>query len=265
MNTRKTIGLGMAILWIVLLGAGSATAAQFLTSPIYDVNKYSSSSVPIPAGVDPADPSDSLMCWAAAVSNVLMYTGWGRDIDNDGTVELYDDLYHHFLDDFPNAGGSGSMGYESYLNHYWASEMANAGTGWGDYFHQHGPDDTIFPTIDNYLNLNYGVYLSITNDAGSLGHAITCWGFETDDQTGEYTRIAVTDSDRGTGIGTTTLQWYDLDNRNNRWYLDDYGVDVFIRRIDAFGQNPFTAVPEPGTMMLLGTGLLIFLGQRRRK
>lgn len=226
-----------------------AALISYVTTPQYDVNKYWAGN--IPAGVDPHDSSDSLMCWAATVSNVLMYTRWGYDRDNDGTIELYDDLYHEFLWAFPNTGGDGGTGYSHYLNTYWPAYS------WGDYFHQYSDDSLMLPRIDDWLHLDYGIYLSITTGA-SLGHAITAWGFEYDNVTQAYTRLAITDSDDHLG----GLQWYHLNLAGGRYYLDDYsGGDWYIRRIDAFESR----VPEPSTLLLLGSGFLAIIRLARHR
>lgn len=254
-KTRKLLVLVFAVLFL-LIGASGANA--LIVSPQYDVNKYWNS---IPAGVDPTDTSDSLMCWAATVSNVLMYTNWGYDVDGDGTVELYDDLYHYFLDNFDNTGGSGSMGYDPYVTDYWGAQLSTLGLTWQDFFHQENDDSVILQRVEEWLDLDYGIYLSITNNAGTPGHAITAWGYETDSD-GDYTRIAVTDSDDH----LSGLQWYNLHYNStlHRWYMTDYGTDVYIRRIDAYAQN---SVPDASIMLLLGSslmGLAVFSRKSKR-
>jgi hypothetical protein len=240
------VTVSAAILFLSL--ATSIHADVFVISPPnYDVNKYWSS---IPPGVDPGDPSDSLMCWAATVSNVLMYTNWGYDRDTDGTIELYDDLYHEFLYAFPNTGGSGSTGYSHYLGTYWPTYNYN------DYFHQYHTHSGMLPKIDEWLHMDYGLYLSITTGSG-IGHAITAWGYETD-PLGNYTKIAITDSDDH----FSGLKWIDLNFSGGKYYLSGYpNPRYYIRRIDAFEAR----IPEPSTLFLLGSGILWIIGYSRRR
>ena len=127
----RVVALSFLLLFTV---STHAFALQYLHPEVYDVNKYVNSGVPIPAGVDPHDTSDSLLCWAAAASNVLMYTDWGFDRDLDGIVEPYDDLYHFYLQAFPNAGGSGAAAYGSYVPVHWGATLAAGGETWDDFF-----------------------------------------------------------------------------------------------------------------------------------
>lgn len=246
-----------AAVLVVFLGTaqvGGVHAAQFTVSPQYDVDKYirAGKITPIPYGVDPDDTSDTKMCWAATVSNVLMYTGWGSDVDGDGVVELYDDLYHDFLGFFPNEGGSGSKGYAYYISQHWPS------VNWSDFFYQENDDRQILNRVDDWLGLGYGLYLSITDEANTFSHSLTCWGFGTDDVTGEYTQLAVTDSDDW-GVGP---RWYGLAFDTDKWQVTGYGAPVYISRIDAFAPS---SVPLPGTMLLLGSGFIGLWGLRRKR
>lgn len=261
--------LFILVVYLFISWAGRGSAAIITYTNWTDVNKYSDRGLPNPEGS--LDDSDSLMCWAATSSNVLNFTGWTWDRDGDGALELYDDVYHEFLAEFENQAGGGAMAYEHYVNKYWGDALSLQGETWLDYFHQESNDSILMQTVAEFMNYNFGIYVSITNDSGTLGHAITAWGYETDAD-GNFIRIAVTNSDRGyvSGVMVPMLQWYNVSFNadNSRWYLTDYGTDVYMRRIDAFAQNSLLAdVPEPVTLVLFVFGLagLARTGRRMKK
>ncbi len=53
-----------------------------------------------------ADTEDDDLCWAAAMSNVLWYTGWA----NKAGYTSVDDLFEYFISNFTDAGGSAAYG-----------------------------------------------------------------------------------------------------------------------------------------------------------
>ncbi len=61
------------------------------------------------------------------------------------------------------------------------------------------------------------------------------------------------------GIASTGISYATLTQTYNHWTPVDY---IFI---DNFSPGPGNAVPEPGTMLLLGSGLLGMIGIRRKK
>ncbi|MDI6791070.1 MAG: PEP-CTERM sorting domain-containing protein [Thermodesulfobacteriota bacterium] len=220
----------------------------------YDTNKYWDTlptiTNPDDSQADPVDLTDSLMCWAATASNVLKYTGWGLDSNGDGVVSPQTDMYHEFLKAFPNDGGYGYLGYESYFSwHY-------PGKNYEDYYVQ------IFRDLDNpnyiidqmkwllsdtgnpddpYLG-DYGLYLSV------YGHAVTAWDIKPvllPNSDAELYDIYITDSDDE----EYSLKSYRLEKRWEKWFLQDYyGQDYshFLNRIEALAFKPGLQVIGPG-------------------
>ena len=220
-----------------LIGMGSGYA--FLTTVQYDVDKYWEGN--IPPGVDPYDTSDSYMCWAATASNILKYTRWGYiDYDGDTTSgELYEDIYHEFLQVFHNSGGSGSLAFETYFDWHYPTLT------WTDYFLQEYDTSLMMDSLKDWLEDDYGIYLSVGTGTLGMGHAITAWGY-----TAVYTAggqfigydLAITDSDDEDDEDYGDLQTYRVILDNNKWYLQNFydSDNRFIRRIDALKKRAFT-------------------------
>jgi len=210
---------------------------------MYDVNKYWNNN--IPDGVDPDDSTDSLMCWAATASNVLTYAGWGVDHANNYDTEY--DVYHEFLEGFPNESGYGHMAYESYFQwHYRKVSYENYYVDI-DVRDRDGDDNYMLKQLRRLLTDDvydndpyqgpYGVYASI------WGHAVTVWGLS-DMLLSSYSQptymIYVTDSDDGVkGVMPYLLsEWSD-----GWWELRNYGtVDrpkpYYLKRFEALAQRP---------------------------
>lgn len=56
---------------------------------------------------------DSLMCWAAAASNVLAWGKWGTD-----TYDTAPKIFQHFKDHWTNNGGYSYKGWRWWFNGY---------------------------------------------------------------------------------------------------------------------------------------------------
>jgi len=245
---RKIISL-FSVLFI-LLWAGPAHAL------IYDVNKYWDTlpNYTLPDGVTPIDPddnTDSWMCWAAAASNVIRYTGWSFG-DSDPLYYPEYDIYHEFLSAFPNDGGYGYTAYEWYFQQHYP------GLDYLNYYVQVNRDyddpDYIIESLkrlvtddvydnDNYRG-NFGVYLSITNGFG--GHGLTVWGYTDSVQDGQLKHfISVTDSDDYLDGPTTyeIVKRYDAVADTDLWFLRNYAgyeYSAYMRRLDAFAPRLMT-------------------------
>jgi len=244
--------------FFMLLGVSSAHAVP-------DVNKYWDTlpDYTLPDGVTPLDPdddTDSYMCWAAAASNVLRYTGWGFG-NNDPLYYPEYDIYHEFLSAFPNSGGYGYTAYE------WFFQEHHPSLDYSNYYVQinrdHNDPDYILENLkrlvsdiyenDSYRG-NYGVYLSITNGFG--GHALSVWGYTRSVQEGQLKHfISVTDSDDYLD-GPTSYEIekkYSVLSDTDLWYLKNYAgheYSAYMRRLDALAPR-FMSIHDFNSLSLI--------------
>ncbi|WP_020586987.1 IdeS/Mac family cysteine endopeptidase [Desulfobacter curvatus] len=264
---KKILMVGVAL---VLLSSANAFAATYF---IYDDWGGTWTDV------DKSGADDSSLCWAAASSNVLNYTGWGAVAGSSAA-----DLFSYFNNAFSNGGSLENYAYEWWFSGTyvpqgesdWAQvEDPSAGAFYtdldvDDYMRVEaaGADgfSNALSLIDAWMEEGYGVSLGIFNaDIG--GHSITAWGFEYD-ELGNYTGIYVTDSDDN-GWDYYGLQHYALSLVEGLWYLDGnggyYSGDAdFIS--DVVGLKIMTsAVPVPSSLLLTFCGLLFCAGAGMRR
>lgn len=160
--------------------------------------------------------SDANLCWAAASSNMLRFSGWGSEAG----FRTEDDLFESFISAFTDAGGSYTYGLDWFFNGYYAMR---GNDGWaqlrapgesGKYLSEY-PADSLYQTyeisnhIDNLrpvldaLERDCAVGISIGNYLSSFrigGHAITLWGYLHDTSASPYSKeaypaIFISDSD----------------------------------------------------------------------
>ena len=160
--------------------------------------------------------SDANLCWAAASSNMLRFSGWGSEAG----FRTEDDLFVSFISAFTDAGGSYTYGLDWFFNGYYAMQ---GNDGWAQLrapgesgkFLSEYPADSLYQTyeisnhIDNLrpvldaLERDCAVGISIGNYLSSFrigGHAITLWGYLHDTSASPYSKeaypaIFISDSD----------------------------------------------------------------------
>lgn len=280
MKKRKKIYLILcAILYVaVSLNVTSACALSY-----FGYNQLGGTW--LDAEKSPNNSEDDDMCWAAAASNILAWTGWGY-VQNQSFMNE-DDIFGYFQDYWTDNGGLMEFGWNWWFDGTHQSptglewsyiDVSGGGDFWdppynfANYYYRTYLDPFALPAIDQYLHNGYGVSLGIY---GPGGHAITCWGYEfSETSPTDYLGIYITDSDDDKSLNNPpdTLDYYEVsfNTSNNRWYLQNYGGSSawYVGEVQALAPKPGYSsdpVPEPATMLLLGSGLIGLASFARKK
>jgi hypothetical protein len=217
----------------------------------------------------PTNSDDDLMCWAAAASNVLAWTGWAKNFSS------ADAIFKYFQDYWTDAGGNPYYAYEWWFygtSSSTSGSYVNVAGGGGFYTSYNLSSYLMFSSVDwqaitnikYLLTNNYGVTLSLTS-GGSTGHAITCWGYQYDDY-GNIVGIYVTDSDdsKSDADASDILAYYAVLYSNGEWYLQNfYGTNTWYIT-EVLGLKNINSTPEPAGVLLLALGLIGLAGMRRK-
>ncbi|MBP7053566.1 MAG: hypothetical protein KBE65_21355 [Phycisphaerae bacterium] len=249
----------------------------------------------LPDGYPGAGTGDDYMCWAAAASNTLEWTGWHGPGDLTNTDAIFGYFQDHWTDDgMPFSVGMGTAWkwwFDGISVATGATRVDVPGGGFystadfADSYHvrvsdsRNGRESMV--AIDQFLHAGYGTMLDITPLCGD-GHVITVWGlqYETDPTINPYyyNGIWVTDSDDdmdnppypdnlqywsiaayGTTGAARWIVWSDAD----MYAPDSYGG--FLASVYGLERNPdYALVPVPSAVLLGAIGLL-YSGRRLKR
>lgn len=265
---KKWIAVSLSLMLIGVMGIiNPASAGRFLPYGLdYGVGWFD-------ANKTYANTEDDLMCWAAAASNILAWGNWNNGLS---AFPTEDAIFQHYLDHWTDEGGLPEFGWEWWIN---GTYSGPTGSGWSsvdvpggvpangfwpeydfyDYYHRTWQDQLAMSAIDEYLHAGYGTTIGIY---GPGGHALTVWGYDYDDVTGQYTNLIFSDSDDYMSAdGSYKNLWLtSLSYSGGRWYLGN--SDWYIGEVMALERNP---IPEPGTFVLMGFGLIGLAAYRIRR
>ena len=163
------------------------------------------------------DTEDDNLCWAAACSNILSYTGWGAQ----ARFATEDDLFDAYVDGYTDNGNNVEYGLGWFFNGVNTFEriaddvaqVKNYGSS-GAYLTDYAYDRAMnhIEIYDDYAGISYilaalrdgcGVGLGVEifiNGSDVGGHEVTIWGAVTDeayepDDIAYYDMIFISDSD----------------------------------------------------------------------
>jgi len=199
---------------------------------------------------DATSTEDDLLCWAATLSNMLEWTGWGMV----GGMTRAD----QFLDYFETHWTDGGQVVAPAAQWWFSGEDTTSGGAYADvagggfyphldysdYFAVEEDDADIMSFIDQYTNAGWAMGIWIHN---GFSHEVTCWGFNYDPNeppgsTDYYLGLWITDSDDDKGVANghtapNDLHYYGVSWDGSQWHLNDYGgPDVIIEQAVALSR-----------------------------
>jgi len=190
---------------------------------------------------------DDLMCWAAAATNVLEWTGWGMTSGKWNT----DEMFQYSLNYWDDRTGWMTSAWQWWFDGTLADVPGGGnfwpGYTWTDYLHEEYDPAFALQAIDDYLHAGYGVSIGIWDG----GHVITCWGFQYDgafDKTTHpgdyYLGVWVTDSDDDKGWtgpavdAPNSLRYLPVNWNGTHWNLVEGYGGWHISGVGAFEPFP---------------------------
>jgi PKD repeat protein len=233
-----------------------------------------------PAPDNPGD-EDDLLCWAATVSNMLEWTGWGYvgGMENGNT----DDFFDYFIDHTTDYGSLNPYGIEWWFTGNlpthsgdWSTEDVAGGDFWSSsytwttYSDESAGGSAVLPDIKSYLTSGYAVGLAIYPITPPGGHAITCWGVNYDttknpatEPEDYYLGVWVSDSDshKGSADPDDYLRYFEVewDSTNSYWYMPNYGSGWKISAVTSLHPFPGESRPvaDAGGPYVVGEGTTV--------
>jgi hypothetical protein len=199
---------------------------------------------------------DDSMCWAAAASNVLAWTGWGNVAKlNNNCDAIFNYFKQHWTDFASNAEDAWNWWFTGNNPDKGTADFSQVDVPGGKFFSQQSLNTYYsysdnragaMAAIANGLQNGRAVALSL-NIPASGGHAVTCWGYQYNSiNPSLYTGIYISDSDdsKTDAAPPDRLRFYPVVNQNGSWCLQGYeGNGTSIRAVYSLARKPANVAP----------------------
>ena len=266
---QRLVVLMSALAVVTMLMVGSSQASSYFMWDDYGSTYSDAQKI--------FDGNDDELCWAAAASNILLWTGWSQVLAPAGySFSSAQGVFQYFIDHWTNLGGGTKYGVEWWFtgnnsSEGWADWAQVDVAGGGNFWSQAEYDDnldtyhsSIVYRVADALDMGMGVELSIEWMDGG-GHAITLWGYDYTGADVDGFWYTESDDDVMDGLQYMPLTWSDAEGR---WESMVIGYECFLTSatvLERYDGGTVVATPEPSSFLLIFIGIMGLAGYRRMR
>jgi len=207
---------------------------------------------------------DDNMCWAAAASNLIDWHDWNSQT----SIETEQDIFYYFQDHWSDDVGVIDIGlswwfdgdaivdtlykekgFDPNSSDFICATIDKKGGGNFNFESEHVVNQhqdnkrDIMGTITHALSNGFGVAIGMGRDDLQIGHAITVWGYEYDENHDTMTGLYVTDSDDY--VNQLVMLDVAYDENQDRWNINYNDSNWIPNVVDTLNHIPNVDISRP--------------------